>query len=177
VLFRSNHAEIGDLHARLNKVSSLAVTRETLTQRIAETKENTDYRESNRFFVAKSPDLGVAELQRRVLSIISKNRGQQVSSQPLSSSNVSGFHKLQLTVSLSAELSSIQSMLYEFEQGEPQIFVDQLLLTTRGNSRAAGRRPQRNRIAQQAPPHGLSARLVLTGYMLTSEVDRDNETP
>lgn len=173
-----NKARIADQHARLAKMTSLTATRQDLQAGIEAMRNDAHAPDSSRYFTAKSPALGVAELQRHVLSVISQNAGHQLSSESKIDTTDADFHKLTVAVNLAANLATLQRILYDFEHGEPQIFVEQLTVS----AHAANRRQTRaaathaSRAASTAAATGLSAQLLLAGYMHANETDDAGET-
>lgn len=160
-----NRGQIVDVRARLEKVHGLATTRNELVARIAALQRAPDERQSQRFFAARTTALGVADLQQRVLAVITRNAGHQVSSQPLAGKRSGEFHKLTVTVTFDADLATLQGVLYDFENSAPRIFVEQIIVTARDSAgRTDGRQP-RGRRSHSLSPGLLSARLVLAGYM------------
>lgn len=168
---KRNQDRIGNAQSRIEKVRKLVATQQDLKERITALSQATSVDDRRRFFNARSTALGVAEMQRKVLSIIKNNHGNQVSSQPLAGSTVGDFHKLDVTVSLSADIPTLQGILYDFESGEPQIFVEQLLVSARTVTRQthAGRRTLTSGSVTAGGAGPLSARMLLSGYMPAGE--------
>ena len=88
-----NHTRIASLDDRVAKIQTLAATQAKLKTSLKNMERSIGSENSNQFVVAKSPTLGAADLQRRVQAIIVENNARQISSQPLSATNVSDFHK------------------------------------------------------------------------------------
>jgi general secretion pathway protein M len=163
-----NHARIASLDGRIAKIQTLAATQDNLKKSLKNMERSIGSEDSNQFVVAKSPTLGAADLQRRVQAIIVKNNARQISSQPLSATNVSDFHKLQVTINFSGSLPAIHDVLYKLESGQPRVFIEQLLITkssARHPRRARTRQHSNLRQAVSTSQRELSVRLMASAYM------------
>jgi general secretion pathway protein M len=175
-LAQRNHARIVSLDDRVAKIQTLAATQDNLKKSLENMQRSIGSNNSNQFVVAKTPTLGAADLQRRVQAIIVENNARQISSQPLSATNVSDFHKLQVTINFSGSLPAIHDVLYELESGQPRVFIEQLLITKNSarRSRRARTRQQTNlRQAMSTIQRELSVRLMASAYMQNG--DRPDE--
>ena len=160
-----NHARIASLDGRVAKIQTLAATQANLIKSLQNMERSIDSENSNQFFVAKSPNLGAADLQRRVQAVIVENNARQISSQPLSATNVSDFHKLQVTINFSGSLPAVHDVLYELESGQPRVFIEQLLITKGTANRARTRQQSNFRQAMSTNQRELSVRLMASAYM------------
>jgi len=175
-LAQRNHARIVSLDERVAKIQTLAATQDNLKKSLENMERSIGSNNSNQFVVAKTPTLGAADLQRRVQAIIVKNNARQISSQPLSATNVSDFHKLQVTINFSGSLPAIHDVLYELESGQPRVFIEQLLITknsARRSRRARTRQQSNSRQAMSTSQRELSVRLMASAYMQNG--DRSDE--
>ncbi|HCU89479.1 MAG TPA: hypothetical protein DGR97_06040 [Gammaproteobacteria bacterium] len=173
---KSSRERISYLNERVAQTEELKSTQQQLRNTLAQLQNSTDAGNSNQFVAAKSPILGAATLQRRIKQTIAANNARQISSQPLSSPEENGLHKLQVAVSFSGNLRALHNILYELETVDPEIFIDQLLIAKKPTRRARG--PQRQGATSDLShmKDSLSVRLLATAYMQLNETSDAQST-
>lgn len=166
---KKNRGRISYLVERVDQIERLKSTQHRLRNTLAQLQNSTGSIDSNQFVTAKSPILGAATLQRRIKQTIAANNARQISSQPLSSSDASDLHKLQVAVSFTGDLRALHNILYELETVEPKIFIEELLIAKKPGRRVRG--GQRRGVISDlsSMKHSLSVRLLATAYMQLDE--------
>lgn len=168
-----NRTRILSLEDRITKIQGLASTQIQLKRALDDMRRSIGSENSKQFFVAKSPTLGAADLQRRIQEILTAKNVRQISSQPLNATDVNDFHKLQVTVNFSGSLRAIHDVLYDLEFGQPRIFIEQLLVSEKSATRA---RRRRQKIQSNVTTAGqeLSVRLMAGAYL---QIGNESDAP
>lgn len=165
-----NQARIAALEHRIAKFHALKSTQSELNDALLVLQQSDGPNNASQFIVAKSPTLGLAELQRRINETIVATNARQISSQPLSGKDAADFHKLEVIVNLSGSLPAVQEILFALEHDQPRLFIEQARIQ---GSRAGRRRQsvarQRSGIPDAQPALELSARLLVSAYMQRGE--------
>ena len=114
------------------------------------------------YFLENKPDtLAAADLQKHIKAIIESHEGNIVSTQSIEDQDHEIFPKVTMRIHMRGNINTLHQILYQLESSTPQIFINNLTIQNRIQSR--GRRRQQN-------TNQLDIRFDVTGYIFNSNI-------
>jgi general secretion pathway protein M len=117
-----------------------------------------------RYLKSTSNSLAAAEIQQLIKSIIVPTDGEILSTQIINKKSDDPIRQITLKVRLRGSLSSLVTILYKIETGNPYLFIEDLNI----RSRIINRRRLRNRDVEQSPAV-LDVQFNVSGYIRGDE--------
>ena len=117
-----------------------------------------------RYLKSTSESLAAAEIQQLIKSIIVPTDGEILSTQIINKKSDEPIQQITLKVRLRGSLSSLVTILYKIETGNPYLFIENLNI----RSRIISRRRVRNRDVENTPTV-LDVQFDVSGYIRGGE--------
>ena len=117
-----------------------------------------------RYLKSTSESLAAAEIQQLIKAIIVPTDGEILSTQIINNKKDDPVHRITLKVRLRGSLSSLVTIIYKIETGNPYLFVENLNI----RSRLINRRRVRNKDVEEKPTV-LDVQFDVSGYIRGSE--------
>lgn len=125
VLMQKNLIEhIDELELQRIKYKNIVANTKSLKQEIEHLKKANINEE--KFLQKATNSLAAAELQQKIKLIIESSKGKLLSSQPIDSYEDELYPKITIRVRLHGNINALQKILYQFESGELQVFIDKI---------------------------------------------------
>lgn len=151
------YGEVADQAAeRIGRYERLIASRPAIKERLQKLRQQLQTK--GYFIKASSPELGAAELQKRVKKIVSAAGGTLVSTQNVDTGSASGLRKIEIKVRMKGDVGMLAKVLHALEGELPVVMVENLSLRSRRTVK--GRR--QNRVEGYA----LDITFNLVGHML-----------
>ncbi len=100
-----------------------------------------------------------ANLQRLVTDLVARNNGTSRSFQVLSPEKEKNLTRISMSLAIEVDIESFQKILHALEAGAPLIFIEDIVVQTKGNSSGQGSNLQKQM---------LEVTMKLSGYLTTS---------
>ena len=153
---------IGDMRHRLAVLKRTAVEGRNLEPQYEKLKRY--HLSDKRYLKSTSESLAAAEIQQILKSIIVPTDGEILSTQIINNKRDDPIPQITLKVRLRGSLSSLVTILYKIETGNPYLFVENLNI----RSRIISRRRLRNRELEKTPTV-LDVQFDVSGYIRGGE--------
>lgn len=121
--------------------------------------------DSQNFLPAMAPSLAAAKLQEQMKSLLEKNQGQLISTQPIPAQPEEIFTPIMIKVHIKSNTETLLKVLHNLESSRPLAFVENIQIQRVGRS---GKK--RNRLGSNRNINILNSRFDLKIYMLNKEV-------
>lgn len=128
--FMDHRESIAQSQEMLAKYRQLDVSRAQIDTKLQQL--HNDQQTEGRLLTGGSVQLVGAKLQNSLKETIEANKGNLVSMQMLPPRDEDGFRRLTLGVNLSANMESLQQILYAIEDQSPYLFIEDMELRTSG---------------------------------------------
>ena len=153
---------IGDMRHRLAILKRTTVEGQSLEPQYEKLKRY--HLSDKRYLKSTSESLAAAEIQQLIKSIIVPTDGEILSTQIMNKKSDEPIQQITLKVRLRGSLSSLVTILYKIETGNPYLFIENLNI----RSRIISRRRVRNRDIEKAPTV-LDVQFDVSGYIRGGE--------
>jgi general secretion pathway protein M len=162
--YNANRAAIAQIHQLESRYLSIAAGRPDLAHRLREIEAGVNLSELS--YPAASDALTGASMQSTVKDLVSDAGGRLNSSQILAAVEESGFRRIAIRVQMVADVTSLQSILYELESRQPYLFIDNVTIRANRASRRrqVRRRSNRPEAIRPANEDELNIRFDVLGY-------------
>jgi len=153
-------AQMDDLREQQQRFSQIAQERPLIDKRVSEVRT---FEQSNQAFLSDTdPNAAFSDLTQRLKQVISGRVKDEARCSIVSNSNFKGgeeelYRRVTIQVRMRCALEPFAGILYDLENSNPYLFVDQLMIYRQ----QAGYVPP----GGKAPPTALDIRFNLSGYL------------
>jgi len=149
---------IGDMTHRLTILKRTTVEGQSLEPQYEKLRRY--HLSDKRYLKSTSESLAAAEIQQLIKGIIVPTDGEILSTQIINKKSDEPIQQITLKVRLRGNLSSLVTILYKIETGNPYLFIENLNI----RSRITSRRRVRNREIEKTPTV-LDVQFDVSGYI------------
>ncbi|MGD8590617.1 MAG: type II secretion system protein GspM, partial [Chromatiales bacterium] len=149
---------IGDMTHRLTILKRTTVEGQSLEPQYEKLRRY--HLSDKRYLKSTSESLAAAEIQQLIKGIIVPTDGEILSTQIINKKSDEPIQQITLKVRLRGNLSSLVTILYKIETGNPYLFIENLNI----RSRIISRRRVRNREIEKTPTV-LDVQFDVSGYI------------
>ncbi len=164
--YQDKQAELETQQERLQRYKNVANQKDTLIPFYK--KQINQSSDTVNFMPVMAPSLAAAKLQEQIKSLLEKNHGQLISTQPIPAQAEDVVTPITIKVHIKSNTDALLHVLHDLESKRPLTFIENLQIQSVGGSNRKNNRSKNQNIKP------LNTRFDLKVYMLNKEA---NPTP
>ncbi|MFK8068601.1 MAG: type II secretion system protein GspM [Gammaproteobacteria bacterium] len=157
--YKDKQTELQTQQERLHRYKNVAAQKDTLLPFYK--KQINQSTDTINFMQKMAPSLAAAKLQQQIKSLLEKNQGQLISTQPIPAQPEDMVTPIMIKVHIKSNTKALLHILHNLESSQPLVFIQNLQIQSVGRNKKKANNRSQNKVIKP-----LNTRFDLKVYML-----------